>query len=225
MYRHRSNLSVLLLSLALVILTGCVADNPKIRWNVPSAADDWTIEIEFGKGQNGSDLLLTLFKRIASEKDLVITDLSIHFIWDTTRLLECTTPIEQLTRPSEPDDSIVPPHPWIALRVETQRVSEEDYVCHIGTEQIIVPTGGMGEPKLINKLLCSRKPIERVVTRYLHQFYDEWVPPNWAYISTQIDGPVLRERPASCTPINDPGERRLVNRITARVRHGAGAMP
>tara|TARA_R110002095_G_scaffold161754_1_gene140157 strand:- start:361 stop:1113 length:753 start_codon:yes stop_codon:yes gene_type:complete len=227
---------------------GGAPKRPEIRWRGVEASDS-TIEIEFGRGQNGSDLLLSLFERVAKEKDLVITEIAIHFIWDTTRLIECTSHVLPKRSVQESSmDASQETQSWIALRRETHEVSEEDHICRTVSKQVILigdreevcsPTtpsacaedndngrrreSKTSAPTPFNAVLattksCSLEPVQRVVTRYLYEFYEKWVPPNWVYLATRFKSPRLTLGPPTCTPIANPSSRSLSHRLVARVR-------
>ncbi len=221
--------------LTLTLLCACSAQpRPEIHWR-PALASNDTIELPFARGQNGTDLLLTLFERVAGDESLVIQSVAIHFIWDTTRLMQCTSYLVDARSPQVDEQR----QPWLALRVETQEVSEEDYLCGTVMEQVFVPKEEKEEKRtrlaprkaresqsmlpdaqLVASSRCQRAHIKRNATRYLYQFYEQWVPPNWQYIATRYKTPPLRMGKSHCAPMDEVNDQGLHHRLVARVQRG-----
>jgi hypothetical protein len=245
------------LAIAVVALGGCttshvVAPSPTQEVRIVRRADvtrDETkvvpLELTFGQGQNGSELVLALLHQATEAGATYVTDLTFHMVFKRHGVtVECET--KAVFR----DDPLLVEKPAVAssepateystdvTTFEPHEVSFTASEPELGCKKVAVAVTedvpryanlyDVDVSRIIDKVpveqvdhlawrdACELKPITRDVTRYDFQARLEYVPPRWSYISSRFaDEPLVETQPL-CYAI-DPAQlgAQPVHRLTA----------
>jgi hypothetical protein len=203
------------------------------------------LEVPFGQGQNGSELVLGLLHEAQEAGATYVTDLTFHMVFKRRGVVvECETNAvfrdDPALRPGSIASSPEPAAEYSTdvANLEPHAVSFTAVEPELGCKKVAVAVSedvpryanlyDVDIPRIIDTVpvdhvvhlawhdACELKQVKRPVTRFDYQARLAYVPPRWNYIGARYAGEPLIETPPLCDAV-DPATLgpHPVHRLTA----------
>lgn len=197
---------------------------------VARTAKQMPIELPFGPGQNGTELVLGLLQQARNVGAPYVADLAFHMVVKQNGTwVECETVLGVGSPPPEPPAAgsfephevsvVVDERDLTCQRVAyvhetTRRTADSRFDVGIGRSSESVPIDTIADSDRVEQ--CTADRVHHRVRRYDYQLDVGYVPPNWGYLgATYADGPVSESKPR-CQAIDASSVgAKPVHRLTA----------
>ena len=197
-----------------------------------------TFELPFGDNQDGTKLVLDFLDEAHRAGATHVSDIRIVLVTRGARPRRCSTRLLPFAKRHDYKVPHVIPgrtEQRSVMRPVTQTVTEYQQQCRMVSHPVTrtvtnyqyqydyasrssrsVPvTRTVTSYEYRNE--CHSVPVTRTVTRYEHQLETRYIPPQLTYIAAHFtDFDLIESRP-ECEPAADPGDVKLLHRITGLI--------
>jgi hypothetical protein len=182
----------------------------------------WTLQVPFGAKQDGTELVLDFMKRAEQAGASYVSDVSIVLASEQDgQPVECRTRVEPRADTQLRHATVMRPghtQSRMELVPVTRTVTEHEYRCHMVSEMRMVPetytetqydsfsksSRSVTRTRMVTRSesrnQCNSVPVTRTVTRYEHQFRNEFIPPRFETELRPYTTWALQESAPECTP-------------------------